>query len=522
MSPEQQANAKGYRTAWSALVQMVRDGKSWSGRERNVAFLNRGDGLFADVSSVSGLDHDGDGRGMAVVDWDRDGDLDLWFRDRTAPRLRLMMNRHDQADSQGSSLALRLQGRECNRDAIGAVVEVELEGGGPRLVRSVRAGDLFLSQSSRWLHFADPKEYIIKGVRVLWPGGTKETFAGVIWGERYVLEQGKGEIVRSSVPAVALPQAKKPWLPLGQGATRVVLPAPIPVLPLNFQSGGQPFLLEHRGKPRLVMVWSGSCEHCQRELAALQTQLPGLAAQGVEVIALSLDGPNDRGEAQALMNKLGNGVTVGFLSENALVRLDEFQRALFDQTVPLAVPLAFFVDRSSNVASLYRGGFDWKELIADVGRLNGLTSEQQHLLAPPMAGTWFTRPVDPVFAAEFVARQFEARVPEDALVYLKEASQRASGSRKQALHSELADKHYHFARKYRKSQIPPRAVYHFESALEADPRAEIYLDFGTMAASYGELQQAQALLTKALEMNPNLVPAQKALALVKKYIAEGN
>ena len=93
MSPNQQADPGRYRNAWAALVQLVRDGHSWSGHERNRLFLNRG-GAFSDVSVISGLDHDGDGRALAVVDWDRDGDLDLCYRNRTAPRLKLMLNSH--------------------------------------------------------------------------------------------------------------------------------------------------------------------------------------------------------------------------------------------------------------------------------------------------------------------------------------------------------------------------------------------------------------------------------------------
>ena len=94
MSPQQQADPDLYGNAWSDLLQQVRDGLSWSGRERNRFLLNDGAGGFADVSSVMGLDQEADGRALAVVDWDHDGDLDLWYRDRTAPRLRLMLNRH--------------------------------------------------------------------------------------------------------------------------------------------------------------------------------------------------------------------------------------------------------------------------------------------------------------------------------------------------------------------------------------------------------------------------------------------
>ena len=86
-SPVTEQDKKGvelYRASWQALMQQVRSGSSWSGYERNCCFLNTG-GQFVSASHVSGLDHADDGRGLAVTDWDQDGDLDLWFRNRTAP-----------------------------------------------------------------------------------------------------------------------------------------------------------------------------------------------------------------------------------------------------------------------------------------------------------------------------------------------------------------------------------------------------------------------------------------------------
>lgn len=96
------------------LILMMQEGRSYSGRERNCCFLNTGPfpqagGRFANISAVSGLDFVEDGRAIALVDWDDDGDLDLWMTNRTAPRLRFMRN--DSADS-NRFLRLRLRGTE--------------------------------------------------------------------------------------------------------------------------------------------------------------------------------------------------------------------------------------------------------------------------------------------------------------------------------------------------------------------------------------------------------------------------
>ncbi|HUS38254.1 MAG TPA: VCBS repeat-containing protein, partial [Pirellulales bacterium] len=73
-------------------MNALKRGVSWSGREPNRCFLNLGNSKFSDISGVSGLDSEGDGRAAAIVDWDRDGDLDIWLTNRTAPRLSLLRN----------------------------------------------------------------------------------------------------------------------------------------------------------------------------------------------------------------------------------------------------------------------------------------------------------------------------------------------------------------------------------------------------------------------------------------------
>ena len=102
---------------------MLEEGRSYSGYERNTAFLHLGGetARFADVSGASGLDLMDDGRSIAVCDWDYDGREDFWITNRNAPRLRLQHNRSQTANS---FVAVKLKGTTCNRDAIGARVEI--------------------------------------------------------------------------------------------------------------------------------------------------------------------------------------------------------------------------------------------------------------------------------------------------------------------------------------------------------------------------------------------------------------
>jgi hypothetical protein len=74
------------------LNDQVSRGKSFSGYERNALFLNRAGNGFSDVGAILGVDFDDDARAVATIDWDRDGDLDMWVANRTAPQVRLLRN----------------------------------------------------------------------------------------------------------------------------------------------------------------------------------------------------------------------------------------------------------------------------------------------------------------------------------------------------------------------------------------------------------------------------------------------
>src|SRR5262249_42639698 len=111
---------------------------------------------------------------------------DLILRNRNAPRMRLVRN---QSAATAHWLEFELVGAKRNRDAIGAHVTVELDG---RTLRdSVRAGEGYLAQSSKRLHFGLGDAERAKHVEVRWPDGSKQSFDDLAADERYRLVQGE-------------------------------------------------------------------------------------------------------------------------------------------------------------------------------------------------------------------------------------------------------------------------------------------------------------------------------------------
>ncbi len=162
-----------FRRGLSQVNQFQRQGYSWSGYERNCCFLNRAGGEFTDASAVSGFDFQDDARAIALTDWDDDGDLDVWVTNRTAPRVRFLSNANS---SHHAWLKVLLQGTNCNRDAIGARIELSREVPGNPLCKTLRAGSGYLAQSSKWIHFGLGDDSGQVTLTISWPDGQVDRF----------------------------------------------------------------------------------------------------------------------------------------------------------------------------------------------------------------------------------------------------------------------------------------------------------------------------------------------------------
>ncbi len=138
--------------------------------EPDFLFDNRGDGTFREVSRQVGKDfrRPAVGRGLAVADFDRDGDLDLLITGSREPA-RLLRN---DGVGAGHWVQVELQGTRANRSGVGA--RIVLEAGGDRQVREIRAGSSYLSQNQLGAHFGLGKTKRIDRIEVFWPGGGRD------------------------------------------------------------------------------------------------------------------------------------------------------------------------------------------------------------------------------------------------------------------------------------------------------------------------------------------------------------
>lgn len=157
---------------------------------RQSAQLFRGgaDGQFADVTGFAGDDFRRPrvGRGLATLDFDRDGDLDVVLTENGGPAALL---RNDPAKDASATnwIAIDLIGSGKNLGAVGAMVEVH--SGSARARQMVRTGGSYLSASESTLFFGLSPGAKVDDVRVRWPGKAWQSFGAQTTGRRIVLRE---------------------------------------------------------------------------------------------------------------------------------------------------------------------------------------------------------------------------------------------------------------------------------------------------------------------------------------------
>ncbi len=163
---------------YSRASERIKSGASFSGHERNHVFLNQNGDDYVEVSGISGLDHPGDSRAFAVLDYDMDGWQDIAVVNANAPLFQLFRNRMGERRDPGGMVAIRFVGGNryafptsqwSSRDAYGARVVLEVEG--RELLREHRAGEGLAAQNSATMRVGIGSTREVARLEIRWPSG---------------------------------------------------------------------------------------------------------------------------------------------------------------------------------------------------------------------------------------------------------------------------------------------------------------------------------------------------------------
>lgn len=500
---------------------MLREGRSWSGRERNCAFLNTRDGRFANASATSGFDLPDDARALAVLDWDGDGDQDFWVTNRNEPRLRLFLS---SSTGQGwVELRLEANGTSTNAQAVGARVELVTRGPAPNLhVRTVRAGEGYLSQSSPRVHLGLGAAREIERVTVRWPGGAREDFSGVSVGRAHLLRQGTGKAEPLSprgTPSVLSPGL--PSFPPPTSSARVPLvalysaPRELEVRPFGGQPAARiPF---GSGKPLLLNLFASWCVPCAEELAELTREASALRGAGLDVLALAVDGlgddRGDPGKAAELLRRIGFPFPGGAATPGTLEALQRLNDAQFPLHKPLPVPSSFLFDPSGHLSVIYKGKISTRQVLADLGH-SGLPRRERWVGSAPLGGTALESPVIERASIQVEAQQRfafalgleAAGMKEAAILHYRDLA---------TLWPDFAEAHLNAGSLLLALEQLPAAETEYRAALRSRPGfAEAHFSLGALRERQGNLAGAETEYQEALRLKPRLPGLHNALGVL--------
>jgi hypothetical protein len=162
-------------------------------KQPKLMFRNLGHGRFDKVSGQLGPDFMRPiaGRGLAVADFDNDGDIDLAIVDR-GEYPQLLRNDGGNANHW---LEVLLIGTKSNRDGTGASLKLSSEGFSQ--VKQSQGGMGYMSASDPRIHFGLGQRKSIESLEITWPSGTVDKLANVTLNQIIAVKEGAGIVARN-------------------------------------------------------------------------------------------------------------------------------------------------------------------------------------------------------------------------------------------------------------------------------------------------------------------------------------
>jgi len=142
-----------------------------------------------------------------------------------------------------------------------------------------------------------------------------------------------------------------------------VFPRAAPAFVVETLEGRDKALGDLRGKVVLVDFWATWCKPCLKAMPRLQKFHDALAAEGFEVLGVSIDEDEDRGKKiKRIVDKLDISYPVS---------LDAKQTPAWHQFKVKAIPAMYLLDREGQIVAQWTGKIDYEDVEKEALRLLG-------------------------------------------------------------------------------------------------------------------------------------------------------
>jgi len=549
-SPNEPRPSHEYEQGWNAINELIRSDYTWSGFERNVFYLNNGNGTFADVSGIVDLDFLQDSRTFALGDFDRDGRLEMVLKNRNSPQLLYLKNVLSELPP---AISFRLSGKKSNRDAVGASITIETSEG--RQTRTLRIGSGFLAQHTKELFFGLGAAKSVVQATIDWPSGLSQTLRELpinhrIWVEEglppsrmepFAKSPGVSATDANSSATESLPQQVQTWL---------LVPVPAPDFSLNDLATRIETLSARRGKTVLLHFWSSSVAGIEKDLGNFEKFHERWAQKGLNLLTINVDSAPDDASNPAQVRYKAHSFPILNGTQDVIAIYNLLYRQLFDRHRDMTVPLSFLIDPQGNIVKIYQNSVSMQQFEADFHNIPQNDSER---LAKALPFPGLRETYD--FARNYLSLGFvffERGYFEHAEAFFQQAlkDDRQSAEAFYGLGSAyLQQQKTNPARECFQRVLQLHASYpgtlpnawnnlgilaarggdtdlaiqHFERALQIDPDHSVALqNLGSAYRQKKDWPQAKRILEKALALNPDDPEANYSLAMVYAQTDDAN
>ncbi|MEZ6115446.1 MAG: ASPIC/UnbV domain-containing protein [Pirellulaceae bacterium] len=403
--------------------------------------------------------------------------------------------------------------------------------------QTVYAGDSYLSQSTKWLHFGLGAGTSIQSVVVRWPSGENslrtESIQGVQANGRFVVRYGTGNAepaeVRGQSPQLA---ATTPAPAVDNQHARLWLSTPTEPVSVTYTDADKQRqqltwpndVDSNSASATLLVFWASWCSPCLQELSELAAQASTLQDAGLRIVALNIEALEEDADqafqdAKDAMQRLKFPHTWGLADEATLQRVDQLRHQVLYRQDALPLPSSCLLDGQGRIRTFYSGPVEVDTVLEDRQHLND-SDEQSLVRSVPFAGRWSNRifVTNPIAIADVYRQEGQFDDAAEYLErYLTNHPEPPASNQTQAAATErfrLADVHYFLARLAQAQQQDPTA--HLQQAIALNPRLTAALvDLSDARLAAKQLPAAGRLLEQALAQRPGDANVHNKLGVVR-------